>query len=148
MFKCISSFIWQFNVQLSVCAHCVGGLIKPSSVLYVNCVFVCVYWYILPRVYAMRPSVGEGKWEICIFLPPNVCACVCVGQSESRPVSVCKWMWVAVTVRAHICLCVGLESSARPHWPVSGRKHVSESILCLSSLVLPQINLHTVISLC
>lgn len=40
---------------------------------------------------------------------------MCEGSKNYLPACMCKLMQVVIMVREHNCLCVGLESRARPH---------------------------------
>lgn len=44
--------------------------------------------------------------------------------------------------RAHVCSCVGLESPARPHWPLSARRCISELMLAFCSQDSLQVHLN------
>ncbi len=100
----------------------------------------------LPCVCAICPSVFECEVE-SMHIPASSCVCVREKKIEWVPaLRVCANGCELLLLYVHVCLCVGLESSARPHWPLSGRRCVSELILCFCSLVLPRISLHTVIS--
>lgn len=67
---------------------------------------------------------------------------MCEGRKNCLPACMCKLMQVVITVREHNCLRVGLESRARPHWPLQGEMCVSELIL-FSKMLKLQIHIHT-----